>query len=406
MPQDHKQNTDLLGIPENACVLLWKHTAITTDGRMRPCCRFKNTEFDFPNINDGLEAGFAEGKTYEQIRSVMMKNGKLKNCRKCWLTEESRSESSSMRTDYNNYYADLIRKGEITQKEIITPRLDYLEIAFNDTCNLACRMCGPSLSSKWKSISKHYKLDYDESETYTLDVNQFDMDLSNLETIKIVGGEPLLTKEHDIFIEKLIESHSDLSKLEIIYHTNGTMLPSKKVVDFWKKLREVHVILSIDAHGDLNDYLRPGQLSWDTISKNVQHYVDLAKSNTNIYVGTHTVVSRFNIMKLGELEDFLYSCGMPMSSESEHSLDPLDYPKQMSLEYISSEAKQRAYKYLQEMINQDRRVFDEHALQGVMGILKTPTPDSDIIESHVLETSMELLDDYFDLRFKDQKDVL
>ena len=56
MAEDHKQNADTLGIPENACVLLWKHTAITTDGRMRPCCRFKDQDYDFPNINDGLQA--------------------------------------------------------------------------------------------------------------------------------------------------------------------------------------------------------------------------------------------------------------------------------------------------------------------------------------------------------------
>ena len=406
MADDHKQNTDTLGIPENACVLLWKHTAITTDGRMRPCCRFKDQDYDFPNINDGLEAGFAEGKTYTDIRAAMMDNQRLDNCRKCWMTEHSRKEKSSMRTDYNMYYAELIEKGKLTQQQVLEPRLDYLEIAFNDTCNLACRMCGPGLSSKWKSINKHYDLDYDADETYTLDVNKFDMDLSNLETIKIVGGEPLLTKEHDIFIERLLETHNDLSNLEIIYHTNSTVLPSKKVSEFWKRLRETHIILSLDAYGDLNNYLRPGQISWDRIEQNVRHFVKLAQDNPNIHVGTHTVVSRLNIMKLRELEEFLFMVGMPVSPEAEHSLDPLVHPKEMSLDGVSNSAKERATKYVQEMLDQDRLVFDKHTLQGVLGILRNETSEDDVVDPHVLEKKMALLDDYFDLHFDDQEDVL
>lgn len=406
MAEDHKQNTDTLGIPENACVLLWKHTAITTDGRMRPCCRFKDRDYDFPNINDGLQAGFADGKTYADIRAAMMDNQRLDNCRKCWMTEHSRKEKSSMRTDYNKYYAELIEEGKLTPQQVLEPRLDYLEIAFNDTCNLACRMCGPGLSSKWKSINKHYNLDYDADETYTLDVDKFDMDLSNLETIKIVGGEPLLTKEHDIFIEKLLETHNDLSNLEIIYHTNGTVLPSKKVSDFWKRLRETHVILSLDAYGDLNNYLRPGQISWDKIEQNVRYYVDLAKSNKNIHVGTHTVVSRFNIMKLHELEEFLFSLGMPLDNEAEHSLDPLVHPIEMSLDSASNNAKQRATKYLREMLDQDRLVFDDHTIQGVLGILGRTTDPGDTIDERKLAKSMEMLDEYFDLHFDDQEDVL
>ena len=274
-----------------ACALLWTHAAVNMDKKMKPCCRFRRPEepdYSYPLLSDGFNKGF-HGSTFENIRKRMLAGEALPECKKC-LDRESVG-LSSMRTEYNEKYQDYIGKN--------IDKLKYLEIGFSTHCNLSCRMCDETSSStihKIKYPKQHVELDFG------LDVNDIDIDISELDEIKIVGGEPMMSPSHVQFLDKLLHEHNDLSKLQITYHTNCTVRPSKHVIDFWRKVGRVHLSLSIDGFGRTNEIQRAGS-TWSKLLYIFDLYKSLCDEGV-IQIGTHTVVTPINIMKLDELFDF------------------------------------------------------------------------------------------------------
>lgn len=405
------KDTEILGLPENACVLLWKHFAIDVNGEMSPCCRFNIGQSDIPAplIKDGAQSGFVQGEFFQSVRQAMLENKKLASCQKCWDSEKFSKENSSMRTSWNAQYAEKVISGELDKKSVTNPTLEYLELGFSSHCNLACRMCSSDYSSKWASIEKQYGVNKNNSESgFSIDIENFDIDLNHLEKIKLIGGEPLLAKEHDQFIQKLSETHQTLDRLEITYHTNGTILPSQKILDFWKKAGSIIIVLSIDAVGDRNNYLRPGQIGWDTIEHNTRYFLNLAKEHRNIKVTTHTVLSRLNILKLGELHDWIQDIGFceetsKNSSRSSHGIDILISPKTMSIHSVPQKDREIAERYILDFQKQNT-VFNPEHISRIIGALSEKS-NNDIEKTQVAE-EMKMLDDYFGTDFDNLEDTI
>lgn len=413
MNNDHK----ILGLPENACIFPWKHVAIDVNGEVKPCCRFQpryhrvgpDKDLKIPVISEGMKKAYIDSDFFKKIRERMLNNEKLAICNKCWDAEAA--SGKSMRTNFNAEYTDRVLAGEFSKEEILTPTLDYLEIGFSSHCNLACRMCGPRLSSRWAAIERQYNLAPNPNEVCKepdFDIDSFDVDLSKLKSIKIIGGEPLLAKEHDQFIQKLLETHNSLDQLEITYHTNGTILPSKKILEFWKKIKQVKLTVSVDGFGELNNYLRPGQSKWDTIDRNVRQFVSWAlEENSNIVVSTHSVVSRINVMHLKELNDWIVDCGFTQLSEKEHTIDVLAYPLHMSLNWAPEDSKKLILTLIKNLLSENPDlVFSKSGMDWLQGVLSNPTPEDKLITVEQLEQEMKLLDNHFGANFSDLKGVL
>lgn len=274
-----------------ACSLLWVHAAIDMDGKMRPCCRFRRTpesNYSFPLLDNGFLNGFT-GTTFEGIRKRMLSGEALPECGKC-LDREA-AGLKSMRTGANDKYRRYIGTD--------ISKLKFLEIGFSTHCNLSCRMCDERASSTI------YKIKYPKKSVevgFGLDIDKIDIDISELDEIKIVGGEPMMAPSHDKFLEKLLSVHNDLSNLKITYHTNCTIAPSKPVTDFWRRVGVVDLVLSIDGFGRTNEIQRAGS-SWTKLIDVFNLYKSLSDEGV-VRLGTHTVVTPINIMKLNELFEF------------------------------------------------------------------------------------------------------
>ena len=61
-------------------------------------------------------------------------------------------------------------------------------------------MCGSFLSSTFLRITKPSEK---VKMNYIVPIEKYNVDLTNLTEIKIVGGEPLMEKKHDEFVDKL-----------------------------------------------------------------------------------------------------------------------------------------------------------------------------------------------------------
>lgn len=141
--------------------------------------------------------------------------------------------------------------------KLITFKLDY-------TCNLACVTCGPELSTKWRGISKRKNLPVQADEELIRQTIR-NIDLSQLETVHIFGGEPLLTRTHEIILEELLAYAKNIT---VWYDTNATAYPSEHAMELWSQFHLVRLKFSIDGIGSAFNYLRwPAQ--WSQVEDNI-----------------------------------------------------------------------------------------------------------------------------------------
>jgi radical SAM protein with 4Fe4S-binding SPASM domain len=351
------------------CNLLWTHAAIDPSGTVRPCCRFRELDYKLPSITEGFKEAWT-GEVFNDIRARMLDGERLDNCSKCWKQEES--TGMSLRTIYNKRYP----------AALIELKLHYIEIGFNTLCNLACRICNSDYSSKWATITnpkQSVKLGYD------MDLGWFNIDLSYLCEIKIVGGEPMMARQHDEFLALLLKKNKHLDNVKIVYYTNGTVLPSTKVIDYWKSIGEVVLNISIDGVGDTNTYQRPGS-NWQTLEQNIAYYESLSLPNLHIY--THSVIT---VLNLWDFHNF-YDWKRRFIWEEHMFIDIPDYPEHLALRNMPDELKIKAVDYVANNI-----INETQAKYMLDKINQSPEV---IITLEEIKQKEKLLDDYFGQRIK------
>lgn len=317
---------------KNACSLLWTHAAITLDGKMQPCCRYDSAHeyeksIDKPELSDGFAEGWL-GKEFNSIRQRMLSGEKLPECKKCWDQEEF--SGSSMRTGFNSRYGSYIGK---------TPVLKYLELGFSTHCNLACRMCDEHASTTIYKINhptEKIKIGFD------IDLSNMNADLQHLEEIKVVGGEPMSAKNHPDLFDAIFKSKCDTSKLKIVYHTNCTVFPAQKIIDYWSKIGKVVIVLSIDGYGHYNEIQRLGH-RWNDLLDVLNFYLDLRNNNNNIEIKVHSVMTSLTIMGIESLAQFLKETVKPSMWE----LDAVSNRPYLALHNMPEAKKIKAYEVVQ-----------------------------------------------------------
>jgi MoaA/NifB/PqqE/SkfB family radical SAM enzyme len=266
------------------CPLPFHHLAIRPDGNVYPCCFFKHTEtpadFNLRYPNNVFEHPFLA-----QIRDDLREDKYVEGCSRCYKNEELTGKS--MRTD----------SLEMADVPPVKHQLTYLDLALSNVCNNRCRMCGPGLSTSWYSDAKKLGIPI-VSGVLEHEYNLDNFDLSELTFIKLIGGEPLMEQKR--FIEIL--NKCTLENLTLLITTNATVRPNEELLAIVKKCEKVNWLLSIDAYGGLNDFLRKGS-HWEEVKDNLQWYIDTFPNNVNV----HSVVSIYNINCLDQLHTHICS---------------------------------------------------------------------------------------------------
>jgi sulfatase maturation enzyme AslB (radical SAM superfamily) len=191
-------------------------------------------------------------------------------------------------------------------------RMDYWT---GDTCNLACVICGPDNSSVWK---RELGLPVELQKST---VNQFwkNIDLTKIKFIHFNGGEPLLSKEHVKFLHAI--EHK--AQVHLHYNTNGTILPSKELIDLWQHFSLVQLEFSIDDVGDRFEYQRyPAK--WADVTAKLQWYIDNAPHNCMFAVSTS--VGILNYSNLDQLNLWLQK-----NFYTTRFADPIEHRQQLTI---------------------------------------------------------------------------
>jgi len=311
------------------CVLPWIHFATRPNGDMRLCCNANSSgagtdhEIGLVKNETGRPANFGRETPMSAWNNEYMKDVRLTmlegiipaSCAKCHK-EEFNGVASKRIWETGTWVEDGIDLPELikqTEEDGTVPEsLVYLDLRLGHTCNLKCIMCSPHDSSMWvadhkkvyplfqaKELQEQMRWDRKEFNNSWHENPDFWKEMyaqiPNLKQVYFAGGEPLLIKEHKLFLEEIIrQGYAD--KILIRYNTNG-LLVDDAIIELWKKFKKVKVGFSIDAVGDRNYYIRYPS-DWNTIESNL-HKLD--NTPDNIQVSIATAIQILNIKHLPEL---------------------------------------------------------------------------------------------------------
>lgn len=255
------------------CVLPWAHLYVGTTGDVLPCC-VADQNRPLGNLKQSTVHEISKSTGATQLKRTMLAGQRSKSCAHCYEREDQDLDSPRIRHN----------KTMLAHKSTNIDHYDpvYLDIRINNICNFKCRMCSEWFSN---SIAQETKILYgsqsklayhhidisnlssqERSDSFEKLLPYFDQDI---EKIYFAGGEPLITKEHYMFLNHLISINN--VDLEIFYNTNLSQLSYKNtsVIELWKHFGNVTVGASIDASGSVAEYLRHGTV-WSTILQHIQ----------------------------------------------------------------------------------------------------------------------------------------
>ena len=118
--------------------------------------------------------------------------------------------------------------------------LEYLEIPITTKCSLRCKYCS-NLIPCYKKPK-----DYDIN-ILTKSINTFLKCINKIVYVRVLGGEPFLSKNLNKVLRTLLKSNK-IQRIEIV--TNGTIIPKEQEVI--KKLKDKRVIVCISQYPIVN----------------------------------------------------------------------------------------------------------------------------------------------------------
>ncbi len=310
------------------CILPWIHFATRPNGDMRLCCNANSSGAGKDHViglvknESGQPANFGRETPMQawnndymkSVRTTMLRGEIPASCTKCYQ-EEKLGVVSKRIWETGTWQQEGIDIPELikqTEEDGTVPeKLIYLDLRLGHTCNLKCIMCSPHDSSQW--VADHKKLIpilqdpevkrqmewsrkefnnfWHEKETFWEEMYK---QIPNLKQVYFAGGDPLMIREHKMFLEEIIkQGYAD--KILVRYNTNALLLDDS-IIDLWKQFKIVKVGFSIDALDQRNLYIRYPS-DWNTIVQNL-HKLD--NTPNNIQVSIATAIQILNIKNLPE----------------------------------------------------------------------------------------------------------
>jgi hypothetical protein len=306
---------------KNICIMPWiavdrnrnNHVGRTT---LTPCC-FYEPEGEHRDIDS-----YWNSQEIIKLREDLLAGKRPKGCRLCWKAEDNGITSMRQRINEGRLeeHKDRLKQ---TKMELPPTQVKY---TVGQECNLACRMCLPSFSTKvkkvWDIIGKTQNMEVD-----TL-MNTPDYILKNRKHIGYVdinGGEPFYHKKAKNLLRELIRT-GDNEHITLHITTNATRIDPDTVA-LVKKFKDVVLSISIDGVGAVQEYIRPG-CNWNKLTENIK----LLRTN-GISLQVASTISVMTMLRLPELEEWCNNNGIfwsqPGLIDKPGELSPHNLPYQL-----------------------------------------------------------------------------
>ena len=269
----------------------WIHFHVGDGGMAKACCV---AQIPFGNVNEDSFDAIWNGPAIQALRKKFTAGTSDPRCAVCLKREKA--GASSIRTETFEKF------GHQIPMDTTYPR--YFDIRFSNVCNFRCRTCWHGASSKWFKDAKILKRQVSETaiinniKDFEVFIQEYGAALMFAEEIYFAGGEPLVTTEHYLLLEWLIDKQV---YPRLRYNTNFSVLSFKNwdVIELWSHFKEVELMASIDAHEGLGEYIRK-ELNWSTFLTN---HIRLRKELPHIEFKIAPTISIMNVEFLPEFYD-------------------------------------------------------------------------------------------------------
>lgn len=248
----------------------------------------------------------------KEQRAKMLAGQRPKECEFCWALEDQGNISDRAYRSKDVYEPKLIEQAQVEEN----PKPRYLEVNFNQACNLKCAYCSPHLSTEWhKEVKNHgaYQLvdggHNDPTWVDSLGINNapdspyvqafwewFPDVYPTLKTFRMTGGEPLMDKNTFKVFDYVKQTPNNNLQLSI---TSNCCPPGNQWQKFIDNLKEItdkdavdHFMLfcSLDSWGEQAEYIRNG-LDFDVLYKNITQYLRESKKHSLTFIITANLLS-------------------------------------------------------------------------------------------------------------------
>lgn len=303
------------------CLAKWLQVTIDLQNGLTHSCHHPGRhEVPLKELTNNYSA-LHNTKFKKEQRKKMLNGERPSECEYCWNIEDLEANDISDRIikSMDNWAYDKLDEVKNAPWDInINPT--YLEVMFENTCNLSCLYCVSYVSSKINNNLKkhgpfplgvrHQGEQYVEYEA--LSENPYIKAfwkwlpeiLNDLKVLRVTGGEPLLSQNLFTLLDYLEENPNN--KLAFAVNSNLS-LPSNRVEDFAlriKKLLDENKIasfefyVSVDTIGEQAEYIRSG-LNYHLFNKNMEL---LNKLLPDVHI---VIMCTFSVLSIPRFGDFL-----------------------------------------------------------------------------------------------------
>ena len=243
-----------------------------------------------------------------QQQQLMLDGHRPDECHMCWHIEDSDPTAISDRLirseRWQNYIPDLK-----IDPHYVPP---FIEVVFDNYCNLSCSYCDSGQSSSWaaKIHRDPLLLATDQRQLYskihitpgTTKSEYLDAWLkwwpeirNQVQVIKVSGGEPLISKN----FWKFVDSMGSAPNLKLCINSNLSVdqYHLRKLAEISVNFKEISIAASLDATEKIAEYARQG-LNYELFMNNFQYWCSQTPPNCSIYLQ-----STVNVLNVWGLTD-------------------------------------------------------------------------------------------------------
>jgi MoaA/NifB/PqqE/SkfB family radical SAM enzyme len=312
-PAPEVESNPWLNLPESFCFSPWAHLEVSSRGEFKPCCVYRSSIKDGTgrpyNISqDSIESVYQSQQLID-LRKQFLSGQRPEGCSHCWQSETAIGYSN--RNWLASHLSNEIDRLEVEQTSDIS-NLISLDIKLGNTCNFKCRICGPESSSRiaeerWSNGDRTFDLKqlnsfgrWTENDNTWHTLNHLGSQLVNID---FYGGEPFLIKQHEKFLDQLVQQ-GYAGNIKLHYNSNGSVYPSNLFYK-WQEFKAVNISFSIDDTGSRFELQRGG--NWLEVERNLKDF--LSNRLPNMSLGIFPTINAQNIYYLPQLIEWFENTG-------------------------------------------------------------------------------------------------
>lgn len=283
----------------------WHSICLSANGDIKPCCQFTNKgrppNTEHPTIMENWNS-----QRMQDLRQAFLNGEKPADCNSCW--EREAQIGHSRRIWFDEKFGKYITK-PTTDLVVEEPQIVQADINLSNVCNLKCRMCGSWASNSWfeeevalaekdRRYQKNRKMQSVRNVTVD-DIKNILPHVKDVRRIDFKGGEPMLAKHHNDFLQWMIDE--GMTDVHLLYTTNGTV-QNWRILNLLAQFKNVSLVFSIEGTGTRYSYIRGGKYPIEQIESNMARYNEL----DNVKINFNVTIQNYNLLNLEELYYLLH----------------------------------------------------------------------------------------------------